>query len=100
MYYILSVIFGTNKTGFYLNGSSRYTGEVHLIRLPFPASLLKSDIYLFNKGLFESNPEPVRRAVHKYDKGVRHLLARSQGLTGVAMIAAKSAAQHGEAAVF
>lgn len=95
-----TVTFGTNKTGFYLNGASRYTGEVHLIRLPFPASLLKSDVHLLNKELFESIPEPVRRAVHKYDKGVVHLLAGSQGLTGAAIIAAKSAVQQGAGAVF
>lgn len=95
-----TLTFGTNKTGFYLNGSSRYTGELHLIRLPFPDSLLKSEVHLLDKELFESTPEPVRRAVHKYDKGVVHLLAGSQGLTGAAIIAAKSAVQQGAGAVF
>lgn len=95
-----TITFGTNKVGFYLNGSAAYTGTVHIIRLPFPETLLQSTVHLLEKDLFESTPGLTRDALHKYDNGVVHLLAGSEGLTGAAIIAAKSAVKHGAGAVF
>lgn len=91
--------FGTNKTGFYLNGAKRYTGRVHFISLPFPGYLRKHEAVAINNKLAEHLPEIVRKGEHKYDGGVVHILAGSEGLTGAAVMAAKSAWKSGAGAV-
>lgn len=95
-----TLTFGTNKFGFYLNGASQYTGKVRFIPLPFPQTLMQSRSHMIGKELFDQIPVLTRQARHKYENGVVHLLAGSEGLTGAAITAAKSALKHGAGAVF
>jgi ADP-dependent NAD(P)H-hydrate dehydratase / NAD(P)H-hydrate epimerase len=94
-----TITFGMNKTGFYLNGASKYTGRVHLAPLPFPRFARKYDATLITPELRQLLPPIKRKAAHKYDDGVVHLIAGSEGLTGAAVMAAKSAWQKGAGAV-
>jgi ADP-dependent NAD(P)H-hydrate dehydratase / NAD(P)H-hydrate epimerase len=92
--------FGTNKIGFYLNGAKTYTGEIVYIPLPFPSYLNRGNTYLINQLLYNALPIPKREAKHKYDGGVVHIMAGSEGLTGAAIMAAKSAWKQGAGSVF
>ncbi len=92
--------FGTQKIGLYLENASKYTGTVHFIPLQFPKSLFSSTTYLLNLSLFQSIPAAKRNARHKYEKGVVHILAGSEGLTGAAITACRSAWKNGAGAVF
>lgn len=92
--------FGTNKLGFYLNSAKKFTGEVVYIPLPFPSYLHSDKTILLNRLLYDTLPEIKREAKHKYDGGVVHILAGSVGLTGAAIMAAKSAWKQGAGAVF
>jgi ADP-dependent NAD(P)H-hydrate dehydratase / NAD(P)H-hydrate epimerase len=96
---MLTITFGTMKAGFYLNNASNYTGDVQLVLLPFPEYLLEFDSVLINHKLESTFPEIERKAEHKYDDGVVHIIAGSKGLTGAAIMAAKSAWKSGAGAV-
>lgn len=91
--------FGSNKIGFYLNSADYFTGEITYIDLPFPYHIRKHESLLINKSLGQHLPEKVRKAKHKYDDGVVHILAGSEGLTGAAMMSAQSAWKQGAGAV-
>jgi ADP-dependent NAD(P)H-hydrate dehydratase / NAD(P)H-hydrate epimerase len=91
--------FGTNKPGFWLNGAKEYTGVVHVVHLPFPNYLRETVASLINEELSGRLPDIKREASHKYDGGVVHILAGSEGLTGAAVMAAKSAWSSGAGAV-
>ncbi len=92
--------FGSNKKGFYLNRGRELAGNIELIQLPFPNHLFpEADARLINETLLESMQLPVRDARHKYDGGVVHIVAGSKGLTGAAVMAAKSAWGRGAGAV-
>jgi len=95
-----TITFGTRKKGLYLESASAYTGKVYFIPLQFPLHFLKSSTFLLNKELYESIPAKHRVARHKYDQGVVHVLAGSEGLTGAAITACKSAWKNGAGAVF
>jgi len=95
-----TITFGTRKRGLYLENASDYTGKIHFIPLQFPVHYLKSSTFLLNKELFESIPDKRRVARHKYDQGVVHVLAGSEGLTGAAITACRSAWKNGAGAVF
>lgn len=92
--------FGSNKLGLCWNDARELTGEVIFNNLPFPSAYRKWDAALINQALMNSLPNISRKARHKYDGGVVHILAGSEGLTGAAMMAAKSAWKHGAGAVF
>jgi ADP-dependent NAD(P)H-hydrate dehydratase / NAD(P)H-hydrate epimerase len=92
--------FGTNKIGFYLNDAKRYTGEIVYIPLPFPFYLDRGDTNLINRSLYDTFPAMKRDGKHKYDGGVVHIMAGSEGLTGAAIMAAKSAWKQGAGSVF
>lgn len=93
--------FGTNKVGFYLNKSAHYTGRVEWVPLPFPNHLYEQErARLINSRRSEPVPDRQRTASHKYDGGVVHIAAGSEGLTGAAILAAKSAWKQGAGAVF
>jgi len=92
--------FGTNKQGFYLNKGPERTGEIAFIDLPFPNYLRQSKTFLIDEHLMASLPGINRSARHKYEEGVVHILAGSEGLTGAAIMAAKSAWKQGAGAVF
>lgn len=91
--------FGTNKIGFYLNSSQNYTGHIELIPLPFPRYLEKFSAALVNDQLDCEILPADRTAKHKYEQGVIHILAGSEGLTGAAIMAAQSAWKKGAGAV-
>ena len=95
-----TITFGTRKRGLYLESASGYTGNIHFIPLQFPVHYLKSSVFLLNKELFKSIPDKRRVARHKYDQGVVHILAGSEGLTGAAITACRSAWKNGAGAVF
>lgn len=93
--------FGTNKIGFYLNQSDQYTGRIEQIHLPFPNHLYEDETARLISGDFShSIPLIQRDAKHKYDGRVVHIVAGSKGLTGAAILAAKSAWKQGAGAVF
>jgi ADP-dependent NAD(P)H-hydrate dehydratase / NAD(P)H-hydrate epimerase len=94
-----TITFGMNKTGFYLNKAESCTGTVHLGKLPFPGFAKQFDASLITPGLHDLLPTFKRKARHKYDEGVVHIIAGSEGLTGAAIMAAKSAWQKGAGAV-
>jgi NAD(P)H-hydrate epimerase len=93
--------FGGLKQGFYLNEGLESTGQTTYCDLPFP-NYLKED---FSTALIDSNwvdPNfPINRspAQHKYEAGVLYVIAGSEGLTGAAIMAAKSAWAEGIGAV-
>jgi len=93
-------MFGTQKIGLYLENASLYTGSVHFIPLQFPSHYCSSNTFLLNKNLFDSIPSMKRVARHKYEQGVVHVVAGSEGLTGAAITACRSAWQNGASAVF
>lgn len=94
-----TLTFGTNKVGFYLNNARLYTGNVIFLELPFPRHLQSAHCALINREFQALLPKPSRSAAHKYQKGVVHIVAGSEGLTGAAIMAAKSAWKQGAGAV-
>lgn len=93
--------FGTNKIGFYLNQADHFTGRVEQIHLPFPNHLYEEETARLINGQFSlTHPLIQRNAKHKYDGGVVHIVAGAEGLTGAAILAAKSAWKQGAGAVF
>ncbi len=91
--------FGTNKTGFYLGKSPEYIGTVHFIELPFPEYLNTGTTFLLNEDLYNSYPPVRRKASHKYRDGCVHIIAGSEGLTGAAIMTARSAWKTGAGSV-
>lgn len=91
--------FGNFKAGQFLNRGFDLSGEVILCELSFPEKYKKAAAYLISEDwvapLFSS---PSRRR-HKYDGGMIHIIAGSEGLTGAAMLAARSAWAAGAGAV-
>lgn len=97
----ITYTFGCQKVGFYLNDGPALTGEVVFCDLPFP-NYLKST---FNLGLISEDWVEIphyrnrEKSRHKYEGGILYLIAGSEGLTGAAMMAAKSAWATGIGAV-
>jgi NAD(P)H-hydrate epimerase len=90
--------FGTRKQGYYLSDGPKCVGNICFCELPFP-NHLKQDLstYLMDeKWLPGLHQKP---ASHKYEAGVAYVIAGSEGLTGAAMMAAKSAWKMGIGAV-
>jgi NAD(P)H-hydrate epimerase len=95
-----TITFGTRKLGLYLETAPKYSGKIHFVPLQFPSRFLDSSILLLSEKLFNSLPKVNRSARHKYDQGVVHILAGSEGLTGAAITACRSAWKNGAGAVF
>jgi NAD(P)H-hydrate epimerase len=91
--------FGAQKTGFYFENAREFTGTVILCHLPFPNHFRKNEAVYFDAGWESIYPPLKRTAKHKYQDGVVHILAGSEGLTGAAIMAAKSAWKSGAGAV-
>jgi NAD(P)H-hydrate epimerase len=90
--------FGMRKLGFYLNEGYFHTGQIIFCELPFPNYLKKScNTFLLNDSWVK--PAVIEPARHKYERGVLYLIAGSEGLTGAAMLAARSAWAEGLGAV-
>ncbi len=92
--------FGTHKLGFCFDDASAYTGTVEFIKLPFPQYVVEESAVLINQHLFNALPQRTHSPKHKYDGGVVHIIAGSEGLTGAAIMAAKSSWKQGAGAVF
>lgn len=95
-----TLTFGTNKTGFYMGRGPKMTGSLFLADLPFPKYLREHKAVLIGNDLSEELPDHTAAAAHKYEKGTVHIVAGSAGMTGAAMMAAKSAWAAGAGAVF
>ncbi|PKD45291.1 NAD(P)H-hydrate dehydratase [Rhodohalobacter barkolensis] len=91
--------FGTQKMGHFFNPGKEFAGRVVYVDLPFPRHLRKSTITVINNELSEALPSNERKADHKYQSGVVHLIAGSKGLVGAAIMAAKSAWKSGAGSV-
>ncbi len=93
-----TLAFGSLKQGFYLNDGKEYCGEIHFCELPFPNYLkAESSTFLIDDDwLPKLQKEPAR---HKYEGGVVYVIGGSEGLTGAAILAAKSAWAEGLGAV-
>ena len=94
-----TITFGTNKIGFYLEDGPTVTGTITLADLPFPGYLRKHRAVLINKDLMKEFRVQNISAAHKYEKGTVHIIAGSSGMTGAAIMAAKSAWNAGAGAV-
>lgn len=94
-----TITFGALKTGFYLNQGYYYSGDVTLCDLPFPNQYREKTAFLIDEDwVHNSNNKEYQRA-HKYDGGILYIIAGSEGLTGAATLAAKSAWATGIGAV-
>ncbi|GAA5522801.1 NAD(P)H-hydrate dehydratase [Aliifodinibius salicampi] len=91
--------FGGRKQGFYLQDGPLHTGQVTYCELPFPNELKTScNTFLIDESWVSEHQSSL--GVHKYDTGVLYIIAGSEGLTGAAVMAAKSAWAEGLGAVF
>lgn len=89
--------FGSLKQGFYLAKGPECTGVINFCELPFPHYLKQafSTFLIDCSWLPAYQPKPMK---HKY-KSVVYVIAGSEGLTGAAMMTAKSAWKTGAGAV-
>lgn len=86
-----TLAFGTLKFGFFLNSGYSHCGEVILCPLPFPSKLKDSTTFLMDEEWVIDIETSSTQRKHKYDGGVLYIVAGSEGLTGAAVLAAKSA---------
>lgn len=89
--------FGARKLGFYLNSGFDHAGEVIYCKLPFPNYLKPEGHFLIDESWI--TPDEHSPARHKYEGGVLYIVAGSEGLTGAAVLAARSAWAEGLGAV-
>lgn len=94
-----TLTFGTLKTGFYLNKGFDVSGEVVLCDLPFPNKYRKAAANLIDRSWVDANSADPKKQKHKYEGGVLYVIAGSEGLTGAAILVAKSAWSAGLGAV-
>lgn len=90
--------FGGQKQGFYLNDGPSSTGKITYCELPFP-NRYKSECQTFLLDQSWVQAKPQQPGHHKYASGVLYIIAGSEGLTGAAVLAAKSAWAEGLGAV-
>ncbi|MEX1011721.1 MAG: NAD(P)H-hydrate epimerase [Balneolaceae bacterium] len=95
----LTLTFGMLKTGFFFPPGPEFCGEIVLIPLSFPDNRLQSTASLLAPEQLDGLPGLMRRAEHKYSGGVTWIIAGSEGLTGAANLAARSAWATGAGAV-
>lgn len=90
--------FGGRKLGLYLKDGPEKAGTIHYCELPFPNHFKEDcNTYLLDKSWIHiKSPTPGQ---HKYNSGVLYIIAGSEGLTGAAIMAAKSAWAEGLGAV-
>lgn len=94
-----TLTFGAYKKGFYFNEGPLYTGHIQLCEIPVPNKYKNDDVVLINEKWVHANTPKLSQRAHKYDAGVLYIIAGSEGLTGAAILAAKSAWQTGLGAV-
>lgn len=90
--------FGGRKLGLYLNNGPEKAGTIHYCELPFPNAFKEEckTFLLDEKWVQFDRPIPNR---HKYNSGVLYIIAGSEGLSGAAIMAARSAWAEGLGAV-
>lgn len=86
-----TLAFGTLKQGFFMHSGYEYCGEVIFCELPFPSTFKKSRHFLIDDEWVHKLRTSSPQRTHKYDGGVLYIIAGSEGLTGAAILAAKSA---------
>jgi len=90
--------FGVLKQGFYLQDGHKCTGEIHFCELPFPRYIKQQcSTHLIDQSWVPDKSRTPSR--HKYEAGVVYVIAGSEGMTGAAIMAAKSAWAEGVGAV-
>jgi len=90
--------FGGRKQGFYLEDGPEISGRIHYCELPFPNKFKEScRTFLLDESWVSLESPTTGR--HKYDSGVLYIVAGSEGLTGAAIMAARSAWAEGLGAV-
>ena len=94
-----TLTFGALKTGFYLNEGYDTAGEIILCELSFPNKFKTPDAHLISRDWVDQNSPSQKKNKHKYDGGVLYIIAGSEGLTGAAILSAKSAWSTGLGAV-
>ncbi|NGP88407.1 NAD(P)H-hydrate dehydratase [Fodinibius halophilus] len=90
--------FGGRKQGFYLGDGPNLTGKIDYCELPFP-NKYKQDCHSFLLDESWNSTEISPTGKHKYDSGVLYVIAGSEGLTGAAIMATKSAWAEGIGAI-
>ncbi len=83
--------FGALKAGSFLNDGKAVSGEVILCDLPFPNKYREHAGYLVDESWVDSFTQKKRPREHKYAEGILYVIAGSEGLTGAAILASKSA---------
>jgi len=90
--------FGGRKLGLYLKDGPQKAGSIRYCELPFPNEFKEDcNTYLLDQSWVQmKTPTPGQ---HKYNSGVLYIIAGSEGLTGAAIMAAKSAWAEGLGAI-
>ncbi len=86
-----TLAFGTLKQGFFFNNGYQQCGEIIFCELPFPSKFKDSSTFLIDEDWFDEVQLTSFQRKHKYDGGVLYIIAGSEGLTGAAILAARSA---------
>lgn len=94
-----TLTFGVLKVGFFMNSGYECCGEIILCELPFPSKFKNSPRYLIDEHWMHEAETSSHQRKHKYDGGVVYVIAASEGLTGAAALACKSAWGTGVGAV-
>lgn len=94
-----TLCFGLLKTGCYLDTGFDLSGLVVLCELPFPNKYKNAAAHLIDENwVYDLTPAKKKRD-HKYHDGILYIIAGSEGLTGAATFAARSAWATGLGAV-
>ncbi len=94
-----TLAFGTLKQGFYMRDGFEVCGEIIFCELPFPSIYKNSSTFLLDESWLDESISSSKKRAHKYEGGVVYIIGGSEGLTGAAILAAKSAWSTGVGAV-
>jgi len=83
--------FGALKAGYYLNDGFDISGDIILCELPVPNHIREKAAILIDEEWVDKLDKQEKQRAHKYDGGVLYVIAGSEGLTGAAILACKSA---------
>lgn len=87
----VTCMFGTRKAGCYFDQGPDHCGERLLMPLPFPTVFMEQKWPVSLASAHRINHHTEKKPAHKYQKGLVYVIAGSAGLTGAAVLAAKSA---------
>ncbi|WP_051069997.1 NAD(P)H-hydrate epimerase [Balneola vulgaris] len=90
-----TLTFGAQKAGFYLNDGIEYSGKVILCDLPIPNNYREKAAALIDEDWVLEHHENSALRNHKYADGLLYVIAGSEGLTGAAILACRSAWEAG-----